>query len=135
MRAFAIPAVVALALGACQSLTIVDKTPGRKAVAEILVAALQCRETTDEATGETVKCDPAMQPKEVSLASLDCEALPLRSAVAERAHARCEWTGDMIRTNGERAALPKTAGEFSLVNLTPGAYRPTDEWRLGGKLE
>lgn len=139
MRAFALPAVAVLSLGACQSLTVVDKTPGRKAVSEILVGALQCRETKDEATneaaGETTKCDPALQPTEVRLSSLDCDALPLRSAVAERAHARCEWTGEMVRANGERAALEKTAGEFSLINLTPGAYRPTEEWQLGGKLE
>lgn len=115
-----------LTLGACASLSIVDKAPDRKTVSDILVKALACRDKPGEEP-----CDAALQPAEVRLAALDCTPLPLRSGFREAAHARCEWTGDLIRVNGAREALAVIAGDFSLVDLTPGSYRPTREWSLG----
>ena len=136
MRALAfIAAGLAAAISACSSINVVGKTPDKREVSEIIVAELHCRETADPATGKTIACDPALQPERVNLESLDCKALPLRSAVAEQAHARCDFVGEVTRVNGVREALAPTSGEFSLVNLTPGAYRPLNEWRLSGKLD
>lgn len=125
MRALAI-LFAGLAIGACASLTVVDKTPDKSDVAAILAQALAC---TDK-PGEEPKCDAEKQPASVKIATLDCVALPLRSAVREAAHARCEWTGAVTRVDGVVEALLKTSGEFSLVDLTPGVYRPTRDWTL-----
>ncbi len=131
MRSLALIIAGASALIAgCQSLSVVDKTPNRETVSAILVAALACRETTDPESGELIKCDPAAQPRSVRLTKLDCEALPLRSSRREAAHASCAWIGELVRVNGAREALAATSGEFSLVDLTPGTYRPTREWTI-----
>ncbi len=95
----------------------------------MLVKALAC---TDKPGEEP--CDPALQPAQVRLTSLNCESLPLRSGFREAAHARCVFAGELVRVNGARDALKVLAGDFSLVDLTPGTYRPTREWSLG-KLE
>lgn len=129
MRALLVLSAGLMTLGACASLTVVDKTPERKTVAAILVKALACVDKPGEDP-----CDPALQPAEIRLAELDCASLPLRSGFREAAHARCEWTGDIIRVNGVREILSAGAGDFSLVDLTPGAYRPAREWVLA-KLE
>lgn len=123
-------AFTAILAAGCQSLTVVDKTPDRKTVSAILVKALACRETTNPETGEIVKCDTALQPASVTISSLDCEALPLRSARNEEAHAACDWTGSLTRANGAVEPLSATGGVFSLLDLTPGSYRPTLEWSL-----
>lgn len=114
------------ALSACASLSVVDKTPDRKAVAGILVKALACRDKPGQEP-----CDPELQPAEIRLAGLDCDPLPLRSGFREAAHARCAWTGEIVRVNGAHEALSVVAGDFSLIDLTPGSYRPTREWTLG----
>ncbi len=119
----------AFAAAGCSSLGVVDKAPGRQTVSAILVRALACVDKPGEDP-----CDPALQPAEVRLSALECQSLPLRSGFREAAHARCEWAGELVRVNGERAALPARAGDFSLIDLTPGSYRPTREWSLG-KLE
>jgi len=129
MRALLVFSAGLLTLGACASLTVVDKSPDRKVVAAILVKALACKDKPGEDP-----CDPALQPAEIRLAELDCAPLPLRSGFREAAHARCEWTGELVRVNGAREALSVAAGDFSLVDLTPGSYRPTREWVLA-KLE
>lgn len=113
-------------LGACASLNVVDKAPDRKIVSGILVKALACKAKPGEDP-----CDPALQPAEIRLAALDCQSLPLRSGFREAAHARCSWTGEIVRANGARDALSVLAGDFSLIDLTPGSYRPTREWTLG----
>jgi hypothetical protein len=119
--------ILALALGpGCQSLTTVGKTPDRDAVSAILVRALACK----DADGEEPKCKAEEQPARVRLTALDCVALPLRSAVREQAHARCEWEGKIIQANGVEVETPKKTAEFSLIDLTPGAYRPTREWAI-----
>src|SRR3990167_7950317 len=69
-----------LTLGACASLSIVDKAPDRKTVSDILVKALACRDKPGEEP-----CDAALQPAEVLLAALDCTPLPLRSGFREAA--------------------------------------------------
>lgn len=129
MRALLVISASLFALAGCASLTVVDKAPDRKAVSGILVKALACKEKPG---GDP--CDPALQPAEVRLAAFECQSLPLRSGFREAAHARCEWTGEIVRVNGARESLPVAAGDFSLVDLTPGSYRPTREWTLG-KLE
>lgn len=129
MRSLLVITAGLFALGACASLNVVDKAPDRKTVSAILVNALACKDKPGEDP-----CDPALQPAEVRLAELDCESLPLRSGFRESAHARCVFAGEIVRVNGARDALPVAAGDFSLVDLTPGAYRPTREWTLG-KLE
>jgi len=87
MRALLVLSAGLMTLGACASLTVVDKTPERKTVAAILVKALACVEKPGEDP-----CDPALQPAEIRLAEFDCASLPLRSGFREAAHARCEWT-------------------------------------------
>lgn len=119
--------ILAVALGAgCQSLATVDKTPGRDVVSTILVKALACKDVD----GEEPKCKPEEQPARVRLSTFDCVALPLRSAVREQAHARCEWEGKIIQANGVEIDTPRNTAEFSLIDLTPGAYRPTREWTI-----
>lgn len=129
MRSPLVIAAGLLALGACASLTVVDKAPDRKTVSGILAKEFACKEKPGEDP-----CDPALQPAEIRLTELDCESLPLRSGFRESAHARCVFAGEIVRVNGARDALPVAAGDFSLIDLTPGAYRPTREWALG-KLE
>lgn len=123
--------ILAVALGTgCQSLTTVEKTPDRDVVAAILVRALACK----DADGEEPKCKAEEQPSRVRLTALDCVALPLRSAVREQAHARCEWEGEITQANGVMIETPRKSADFSLIDLTPGAYRPLREWVID-KLE
>ncbi len=126
MRALLVMSAGLISLSACASLTVVDKAPDRKIVSAILVKALACKEKPGDKP-----CDPALQPAEIRLAGLECDPLPLRSGFREAAHARCEWTGEIVRVNGARETLSVGAGDFSLVDLTPGSYRPTREWILG----
>ncbi|MEK7264796.1 MAG: hypothetical protein AAB227_01735 [Pseudomonadota bacterium] len=126
MRALLVITAGFIALGGCASLSVVDKAPDRKAVSGILVKALACKAKPGEEP-----CDPALQPAEIRLAGLSCVSLPLRSGLREAAHARCEWAGEIVRVNGAREALAPGAGDFSLVDLTPGSYRPLREWTLG----
>lgn len=118
--------LAAAAIAGCQSLSTVDKKPGREVVSAILVKALACKEVD----GEEPKCKAEEQPAAVRLTALDCVALPLRSAVREQAHARCAWEGRIVQANGAETDIVRKAGEFSLIELTPGAYRPTREWIL-----
>ncbi len=125
MRAvFAIASTGFIALG-CTSLTVVDKTPKKETVAEILLDEFTCREVAG-----AEPCDPAEQPKEIRLTSLDCRALPLRSGVREDAHARCVYSGEIIRANGRKDPLGPAESGFSLIDYTPGVYIPTREWSL-----
>jgi hypothetical protein len=126
MRSLLVIAAGVLALCACSSLTVVDKAPDRKTVSSILAKEFACKDKPGEDP-----CDPALQPAEVRLSALDCEPLALRSGFRESAHTRCVFAGEIVRVNGARDALPVAAGDFSLVDLTPGAYRPTREWMLG----
>lgn len=125
-RGFALFLFAATALGACASLGTVNKAPGRQSVEAMLVGALACKDKPGEDP-----CDPALQPAKVRLTELDCAPLPLRSAYRETAHARCRWAGDLVRVNGAVEPLKILEGDFSLIDLTPGAYRPTREWSLG----
>ncbi|NWG91807.1 MAG: hypothetical protein HXY21_04780 [Parvularculaceae bacterium] len=109
---------------ACASLETVHKTPGRDIVAALLVVDLQCRDTAEK------KCDPAEQPKEIRISAIDCEALPLRPATRERAHAACAFSGEIVRVNGTASPLLETVREFSLVELTPGVRVPEKAWTL-----
>ncbi|MEZ5921902.1 MAG: hypothetical protein R3C60_11185 [Parvularculaceae bacterium] len=134
----------------CQSITVVNKKPGREDVADLLRRSLTCeddapavdplaealsldddadaRDASDDSAQDEKKCDPSAQPVKIELTALQCEARPLRPGVAEAAYARCEWAGSIIRADGARAPLPVNEGDFSLLNLTPGAYRPLYEW-------
>ncbi len=116
--------VLSLAVSACASMTTVHKTPGRDVVADLLVDDLQCRDTAEK------KCDPALQPKSVKLTRLDCDALPLRAAAREAAHAACAFSGEIERVNGSAAPLPEGTREFSLMDLTPGVRVPERVWLL-----
>lgn len=116
-------------LSACASLGAIDKAPDRQLVEAMLVGALACKDKPGEDP-----CDPALQPARVRLTELDCAALPLRSAYRETAHAACRWAGDLVRVNGSVEPLTTVKGDFSLIDITPGTYRPTREWSLG-KLE
>jgi hypothetical protein len=109
---------------ACASLETVHKTPNRDAVAALLVEDLQCRDTAEK------KCDPAEQPKDIRLSAFDCEALPLRPATRERAHAACAFEGEIVRVNGTASPLPTMTREFSLIELTPGVRVPQKAWTL-----
>lgn len=129
MRPLLVISAGSFLLGACASLNVVDKAPDRKTVSGILVKALACKDKPGEDP-----CDPALQPAEIRLDALECQSLPLRSGFRESAHARCVWEGEIVRINGARDALSALAGDFSLIDLTPGSYRPTREWTLG-KLE
>ena len=53
-----------------------------------------------------------------------------RTALAVQGPLRCVYSGEIIRANGRREALPVSQGEFSLVDLTPGQYIPTRQWSL-----
>ena len=144
----------ALLAAGCQSITVVNKKPGREDVADLLRRSLTCEDDapavdplaealsldddadasgascagSDDGAPQQKKCDPAAQPAKIELTALQCEARPLRPGVAEAAYARCEWAGSLIRVDGARAPLPVNEGDFSLLNLTPGAYRPLYEW-------
>lgn len=114
-----------LASASCASLTVVDKKPDRETVEILLAGALKCRDVEGAEL-----CKTEEQPKEIRLAALDCVALPLRSTRRESAHARCAYEGEIIRVNGVRETLARAESEFSLINLTPGLYRPTREWTI-----
>ncbi len=122
------PLLIALALlsMACASLDTVDKKPGREAVSELLVDDLACRNTAEK------KCDPGEQPREVRISEFECEALPLRPAARESAHAACRFSGEIIRVNGSLAPLASTYREFSLIELTPGVRVPERTWTISG---
>ena len=122
MRRLMLAAVV-LAAG-CASLDTVNKTPNRDIVADLLVDDFVCRDTAEK------KCDPGEQPKDVTLSSLDCEALPLRAETRERAHAVCVFAGEIVRVNGATAPFASMTREFSLIELTPGVRVPEKAWTL-----
>lgn len=126
MRALLVIGAGVLAISGCASLTTVDKTPDRKTVEALLLADLACEETE----GEEAKCRPEKQPTKVRLSEIDCKALPLRSGVREAAHAVCALEGEVRRADGTLEALERTTREFSLIDLTPGAYAPTRDWTI-----
>lgn len=114
----------AFSTAACASLETVDKTPDRDVVADLLADVFVCNDTAEK------KCDPGEQPKVVKISTFDCEALPLRPAARERAHAVCAFAGDVVRVNGTTAPFASMTREFSLIELTPGVRVPQKAWTL-----
>ncbi|MFZ5618079.1 MAG: hypothetical protein ACOZAA_12260 [Pseudomonadota bacterium] len=112
-------------LPACATLGGVENAPDRKTAAELIRQDLECR---DVAGAE--HCDPGAQPHAVELADFDCESLPLRSAIRERARALCVYSGVLVRVNGAREPISSGEREFSLLELTPGARVPKREWAI-----
>ena len=109
----------------CASLTVVDKTPDRNTVAELIIDQYRCVDISGDD-----QCDPGEQPALIDIASLDCRALPLRTGVREAAHARCAFSGAIHRVSGRADTLALTEREFSLAELTPGARVPERAWTL-----
>jgi hypothetical protein len=112
-----------LLLAGCASLGAVDKTPDRDTVAELLRDDLACRETPEK------PCADGDQITDIALTSLRCEEAPLRSGIREAAHARCAFAGEIVRADGRRERFDDRR-DFSLVDLTPGAYRPQRMWTI-----
>ena len=113
-------------LSACVTLGGIDQSPDRSVVANLLRSDLACREKE----GDEAKCDPAEQPKEIRLTALNCDGLPLRTAVREAAHARCAFDGEIVRASGRTDPLPAGSREFSLIELTPGSRLPERVWTI-----
>jgi hypothetical protein len=122
MRGIFLAAILLAA--SCASLETVNKTPERDDVAELLVREFECRDTAEK------KCAPGEQPRLVKISSINCEALPLRPATRERAHAACAFSGAVVRIDGSAVPFPQMTREFSLIELTPGVRVPERAWTL-----
>lgn len=118
--------IIAMAFlpAACASIDTVKKTPDSDDVAALLVDDLACRNTAEK------ECMPGDQPKSVDFASIHCEALPLRPATRESAHAVCVFEGTLTRVDGVATPIASSRREFSLIELTPGVRVPERAWTI-----
>lgn len=116
--------VIGLISASCASLDTVNKTPDKGIAASLLVDDLQCRDTAEK------KCAPGEQPKAVKFSAFDCQALPLRPETRESAHARCVFSGEIVRVDGTAIPLGQRERQFSLIELTPGVRVPQRAWTL-----
>jgi hypothetical protein len=123
-------ALVGVFLAGCASLEVVNKTPDRKTVAEILRKEAVCVEPAPAAaeTAEAPRCGPGDELRSVRLSRLSCEALPLKTGVLAAARATCLYGGEVERADGRVEPIAETEREFLLLNLTPGVRRPLFEW-------
>jgi hypothetical protein len=121
-------AFVAVLLAGCASMEVVNKTPEKKVVAEILRKEAACVTPAPDATEQARPCGPGDEAKVVRLSTFSCEALPLKTGVLAAARANCLYAGDLERVDGRIESIAATSREFQLLNLTPGIRRPIHEW-------